>query len=221
MTETTEPYEWHGRTIVGSDGEKIGSIKEIYEDQSTGQPEWATVGAGLFGTKLHFVPLAGAAPDGEDVRAQVTKSQVKDAPGVESDGQLSEHEERTLFEHYGVPYTEEGSTTAQGAPGGRSEGGDDTSARGADEGMTRSAEELSVGTAEREPRRYRLRKYLVTEQVETTVPVQREEIRLEREPSSEGNVEQGIEGREVAEGEPKVVLVESEGEHRRPDEPAR
>ena len=61
------------------------------------------------------MPLAGASPDGEDVRADVTKEQVKDAPGVENDGELSEPEERRLFEHYGVPYTGEGSTTAQGA----------------------------------------------------------------------------------------------------------
>ncbi len=214
MPETSEPYEWHGRTIVGSDGEKIGNIKEIYEDQHTGRPEWATVGAGLFGTKLHFVPLAGASHEGEDVRAQVTKGQVKDAPGVESDGQLSEHEERTLFEHYGVPYSEEGSTTAQDAPGGQSEAAEEASGRGTDQEMTRSEEELSAGAAEEEPRRYRLRKYVVTEHVQTTVPVQREEIRLEREPSLEGNVEQGNEGREVAGGEQKVVLFESEAERR-------
>ena len=64
--------------------------------------------SGLFGTKSNFVPLAGASPDGEDVRAHVTKDQVKDAPGVENDGDLSEPEERRLFEHYGVPYTSAG-----------------------------------------------------------------------------------------------------------------
>jgi len=114
MPEMTDAYQWQGRTMVGSDGEKIGKISEIYEDPQTGKPEWATVSSGLFGTKSNFVPLAGASPDGEDLRAQVTKDQVKDAPGVESDGELSEPEERRLFEHYNVPYTTEGSTTAQG-----------------------------------------------------------------------------------------------------------
>ena len=107
MPEMTDAYQWHGRTMVGSDGEKIGKITEIYEDPETGKPEWATVSSGLFGTKSNFVPLAGASPDGEDVRADVTKDQVKDAPGVENDGDLSEAEERRLFEHYGVPYTTE------------------------------------------------------------------------------------------------------------------
>jgi uncharacterized protein YrrD len=81
MPEMTEVYEWHGRNVVGSDGEKIGKLAEIYDDPETGKPEWATVSSGLFGTKSNFVPLAGASPAGEDVRVQVTKDQVKDAPG--------------------------------------------------------------------------------------------------------------------------------------------
>jgi len=88
MPEMTDAYEWHGRTVVGSDGEKIGTISEVYVDAETGKPEWATVSSGLFGTKSNFVPLAGASPQGEDVRATATKEQVKDAPGVENDGEV-------------------------------------------------------------------------------------------------------------------------------------
>ncbi len=150
MPEMTDAYQWQGRTMVDSDGEKIGKISEIYEDPQTGKPEWATVSSGLFGTKSNFVPLAGASPDGEDVRARVTKDQVKDAPGVENDGELSEPEERRLFEHYNVPYTTEGSTTAQGAPAGERSRGDEQAGRSTDEAMTRSEEELRVGTTQRE-----------------------------------------------------------------------
>src|SRR5439155_1621455 len=80
------------------------------------------------------------------------------------EGELSEEEERRLFEHYGVPYTEEGSVTAEGAP--RSEAGDgdgsplgdagdrsvghDVSGPTTDDAMTRSEEELRVGKAQRE-----------------------------------------------------------------------
>src|ERR1700722_1103434 len=103
MPEMTDAYQWHGRNLVGSDGEKIGKISDIYEDPATGKPEWATVSSGLFGTKSNFVPLAGASSSGEDVQAQVTKAQVKDAPGVDADGDLSEAEEQRLFEYYNVP----------------------------------------------------------------------------------------------------------------------
>ncbi len=116
---------------------------------------------------------------------------------MEDDGELSEQEEQRLFEHYGVPYTTQGSTTAQGAPQtgqqpagdettGRSEdrgsAGRDTSGPKTDDAMTRSEEELRVGTREREAGRARLRKYVVTENVTKTVPVSHEEVRIEREP---------------------------------------
>jgi len=219
MPESTEAYEWQGRTIVGSDGGKIGKISDIYEDPQTGKPEWATVNTGLFGTKSNFVPLTGASPDGENVRAQVTKDQVKDAPGVEADGELSEQEEQRLFEHYNVPYTTEGSTTAQGQPSGgqrddmaegrdtgrrsetdRSTAGHDTSGPNTDDAMTRSEEELRVGTTRRQTGRARLRKHVVTEMVTKTVPVSREEVRIEREPITDANRDRATSGADIRGG---------------------
>ena len=57
MTQVTDAYEWKGRTLIDSDGQKIGEIDEIYLDAETGEPEWATVTTGLFGTKTSFVPI--------------------------------------------------------------------------------------------------------------------------------------------------------------------
>jgi uncharacterized protein (TIGR02271 family) len=186
--------------VVDSQGEKIGRVDELYYDERGGQPEWALVNTGLFGTKKTFVPIKGARPIGEDTEVSVTKDQVKDAPRVEADQELSEQEERQLFEHYGVPYTTEGSTTAQASP--RAGGGT------GDEAMTRSEEELRVGTAWQERGRVRLRKYVVTEQVQQTVPVSREEVRVEREPIIAANREQATSGPEIAEAEHEVTLHE-------------
>jgi uncharacterized protein (TIGR02271 family) len=213
MTTMTDAYTWQGRELVGSDGEKIGTIKEIYEDTSTGKPEWALVSSGLFGTRSHFVPIAAAETAGEQVRVGATKDQVKDAPSIETEGQLSEAEEQRLFEHYGVPYTSEGSTTAQGgvaAGGAAGAEGHDVSGPTTDDAMTRSEEELRVGTTTQERGRARLRKYVVTEQVQQTVPVQREEVRLEREPITEANADQATAGPEISEEEHEVVLYEEE-----------
>jgi uncharacterized protein (TIGR02271 family) len=211
MTIMSDTYTWTERDVIGADGEKIGRIKEIYEDQQTGKPEWALVSTGLLGMRSHFVPLAGAEPNGESVRVQATKEQVSSAPSVEGDGELSEAEERALFEHYGVPYTAEGSTTAQEAPGaGDDARGHDVSGPTTDDAMTRSEEELRVGTSQRERGRARLRKYVVTEQVQTTVPVEREEVRLEREPITDANVEQALDGPEISEEEHEIVLHEEQ-----------
>jgi uncharacterized protein (TIGR02271 family) len=211
MTQFTEAYDFRGRTLVDSAGEKIGKVDEVYTDREGGQPEWALVHTGLLGTKQSFVPLRGASANGEDVRVTVEKQAVKDAPSVEAGQELSDGEERRLFEHYGVPYTTEGSTTAQDAPG-LAEGavGRDVSGPTTDDAMTRSEEELRVGTREREAGRVRLRKHVVTEHVQQTVPVQREEVRIEREPITDANVDAATSGPDISEEEHEVVLHEEE-----------
>jgi len=200
MKDQTEAHRFEGRTLVDRDGEKIGKIDELYEDRQSGRPEWALVNTGLLGTKKSFVPLRGAQPAGEDVRVPVEKAQVKDAPGIEADGALGEDEERRLFDHYGVDYTTAGTTTATD--------GHDVSGPTTDDAMTRSEEELRVGTERREAGRARLRKYVVTEHEQRNVPVRREEVRVEREPINEGNVDQALNGPEISEEEHEVVLHE-------------
>src|SRR5918995_48861 len=109
MTRFTEAYDFGGRTLVDRNGEKIGTIDEVYADREGGEPEWALVHTGLLGTSKSFVPLLGAAPSREHVRVAVDKQAVKDSPSVEAGQELSEAEERRLFEHYGVAYTAEAS----------------------------------------------------------------------------------------------------------------
>ena len=208
--QTTDVADWRGRTLVDAQNDKIGTVEEIYLDQQTGQPEWVLVNTGLFGGKSSFVPLAGAAPAGDDLRVQVEKEQVKDAPRIDADGELSPQQEADLFRHYGVPYDETGTVQAEGTPQGEGHVGYDTSGPTTDEAMTRSEEELAVGTTQRESGRVRLRKYVVTENVTQTVPVQREEVRLEREPITDANAGDALDGPAISEEEHEVVLHEEQ-----------
>lgn len=211
MPQTTEAYDLRGRTVIDADGEKIGKIDELYYDEQGGQPEWALVNTGLFGTKKTFVPIGSASPAAEDLKVPVSKEQVKDAPRVDADQELSESEERQLFDHYGVPYTTEGSTTAASSRTSPEERvGHDTNGPNTDEAMTRSEEEVRVGTAERERGRVRLRKHVITENVQKTVPVRREEVRVEREPISGENIDDAMSGPEISEDEHEIVLHEEE-----------
>jgi uncharacterized protein (TIGR02271 family) len=74
--------------------------------------------------------------------------------------------------------------------------------------MTRSEENLRVGTQKVEAGRVRLRKYVVTEEVSTTVPVSHEEVRVEREPITDANRDAATSGPEISEEEHEVVLHE-------------
>jgi uncharacterized protein (TIGR02271 family) len=196
---------WQGRTLVDRDGDRIGSIDAIYLDDRTGQPEWALVNTGLFGTKASFVPLAQATQTGDDIVVPYDKQLVKDAPRVDPDGQLSEAEERQLWRHYGLDYDR---TTRRRASG-RDAVGRDTS-QSTDDAMTRSEEELRVGTTERERGRVRLRKYVTTEQVQQTIPVRREKARVEREPITDANLDAATSGPDISEEEHEVILREEE-----------
>ena len=202
--------EWRGRNAVDSDGDKIGSIDEIYMDAETGKPEWLAVKTGMLGSKVSFVPIAEASDADGDVRVPYDKQQVKDAPSAEADGELSQDEEASLYRHYGLDYSEARSDSGLPEGQGREAVGRDTSGPTTDDAMTRSEEELRVGKTQRESGRARLRKYVVTEQVQKTVPVQREEVRVEREPITDANVGDAKAGPAISEEEHEVVLHEEE-----------
>jgi uncharacterized protein (TIGR02271 family) len=203
--------DWRGQTMVTTEGDKIGKIAEIYVDRDTDRPEWALVTTGLFGSKSTFVPITDAQADGDDVRVPFAKDDVTGAPNMDTDGELSQQDEAALYSHYGIDYSE--SHSGSGLPEddeARSSGGRDVSGPETDDAMTRSEEELRVGTAERESGRVRLRKYVVTEDVTTTVPVTREEVRVEREPITDANRDAATSGAEISEEEHEVVLHEEE-----------
>ena len=203
-----------GGNVVGPNG-KIGGIGQVYLDDDNGQPDWVTATTGLFGTSESFVPLRDATLRGNDIVVQYDKDTVKDAPRVDADGHLTPDEERHLYAYYGM--SESRHYDADVATRGRytdtegtTEGtvGHDTSGPTTDEAMTRSEEQLRVGTQTREAGRARLRKYVVTENVTQTVPVQREEVRIEREPITEANFGDATDGPAISEEEHEVVLHE-------------
>jgi uncharacterized protein (TIGR02271 family) len=203
---------WQGRTMVDPAGDKLGTIDAIYLDDETGQPEWATVTTGLFGTKTTFVPLAQAQDIGDSVQVPYDKQQVTDAPTMQADGSLSQDDEAELYRHYGLDYSEHRSDS--GLPAGPVDDiqddtvGRDVSGPTTDDAMTRSEEELHVGTQTRERGRARLRKYVTTEHQQVTVPVQREEVRVEREPITDANLDAAISGPDISEEEHEVTLHE-------------
>ena len=223
MPTIEEVKDWQGQTAYGRGDEKLGKIEDIYLDDQTGEPEWAAIKTGLFGGAASFAPLAEARRGGDGIQFPYDKDQVKDAPNVEADGQLSQEEESRLYQHYNLNYSEGRSDSglATGTTGTDRDGdrdrdldgdrdrgtvGHDTSGPNTDDAMTRSEEELRVGTAQRETGRARLRKYIVTENVQTTVPVSREEVRVEREPITDANRDEAYSGKDLSEEEHEVTL---------------
>ncbi len=220
MINTDQLQQVIGSDAIGPDGSKIGTIGQVYLDNATGQPEWATVKTGLFGSNESFVPLSQAEVSGDGVRLPYDKDRVKGAPNIASDRELSETEEQELYTYYGLGGTYETGTVDTGYETGTVETGTttgladtgtvgyDTSGPTTDDAMTRSEERVRAGTEKVEAGRARLRKYVVTEQQQVSVPVTREEVRVEREPITEGNYDAAMSGPDLSEEEHEVVLTE-------------
>ncbi len=98
--------EWHGKTLVDVDGEKIGKLEDVYVDVETDLPQFATVREGLIGRHLTFVPLGGIKVGPEDLQVTVSKQQVQNAPNIELRGEeLSQADESALYHHFELNYT--------------------------------------------------------------------------------------------------------------------
>jgi uncharacterized protein (TIGR02271 family) len=179
-----------GRTAYDSSHTKIGKVGQVYVDDKTGQPEWMTVRTGLFGRMESFVPLQPAEVRGDEVVVPFEKQQVSNAPrvAVDASGHVPDQDEARMYDYYGM--------RRPAAP------------PAAGQAMTRSEEQLRVGKETREAGRARLRKYVVTEDEQQTVPVRKETVRVEHEPITEQNRAQAMAGPGISEAEQEVVRQE-------------
>ena len=189
--------------VYDTRGNKIGDASHVFFDDVTGEPEWVSVKTGLFGTSESFVPIHDASVVEDHLEVPYAKGKVKDAPNVDVDagGHLSEQEEHRLYEYYGIDWD---------AAWQQAQSGTGRTAVTPEDAMTRSEEEMHVGTERREAGRVRLRKYVVTEEEQRTIPVRHEEVRVEREPITEENRGDALAGPEISEAEHEVILHEEE-----------
>jgi uncharacterized protein (TIGR02271 family) len=219
MIDTNTLGRLSGMSVAGPDGSSIGKIKDVYEATDGGGGTFATVTTGLFGAGASFFPLDAAELQGDAVVVPYTKEFIKDAPRVENDEELTAPEEQRLFEYYSrggattgasnTGFTGEAGTTGftESDRDNRQTVGHDTSGPTTDNAMTRSEEQLRVGTERVEAGRARLRKYIVTETETRTVPVSHEEVRVEREPITDANMPNAMSGPAISEEEHEVVLT--------------
>jgi uncharacterized protein (TIGR02271 family) len=212
VNESIDAQQLVGAQLVGADQEKIGKIGQVFLDDETGAPQWVTVQTGLLARSENFVPLASArVVDDGQVQVPYGKDQVKDAPSVDVDaGHISEAEEAALYRYYGLGTATTGdvSTDTSSDWFQPCQQGYDTSGPTTDDAMTRSEERIHAATERVEAGRARLRKYVVTENQQVTVPVTREEVRVEREPITDANRDAALAGPELSEEEHEIVLNE-------------
>jgi uncharacterized protein (TIGR02271 family) len=222
--------------VIGSDGQSIGKVGQVYLSDRSGEPEWVTVRTGFFGMKQTFVPLANARRSGDEIRVPFDKEMIKGAPNIDVDGRLSLEEEAELYRYYGMqpssiptqrapvggeraqrPGQQRADLTAKPGPTARPRARD---VGDRDIDMTTSEEQLHIGKESMETGHVRLRKYVETENVHEKVPLSHEEVVIEREPIRDG----AVGSYEIGEDEQEITLHEERpvvGKETRPVEHVR
>jgi stress response protein YsnF len=197
--ETRE--RWRDLVVVDQDAATVGTVTAFYLDRATGLPTWALVHTGWFADRQTFVPLTHAVEADGEIRVPYTKAFIQQAPRVEAREELSPDEEVALSGYYRLDdhrgavadrrlgdqpavTREAGVSRPPARPAARPPEAAPAAPPSVTQGpveVVRSEEELQVGVRIRR-RRLRLRKYLVTEYLTRTIPVRREEVRLEELP---------------------------------------
>jgi hypothetical protein len=99
-----------GKPLYTSEGERLGEIDAVLTDVETRKPEWFSIGAGMLGRKRLLVPVEGSETRDDGIFVRFSADQVRATPEIEGD-EISQETERTLYSHYGLPYSERRSAT--------------------------------------------------------------------------------------------------------------
>ncbi len=204
-----------GGTVVDTDGDTIGKIGQVYLDNDSGDVSWVTVKTGFFGSTEAFVPTDQATLSGDTVTAPYDKAKVKGAPHFEAGAELSPTDEDELYRYYGIgsgvsgkdastEYVAQAPAETDTARKTTDTTGTTAARTSGDGYITRSEEQLHVGTERVETGRARLRKFVVTEQQTVTVPVSHEEVHVVREAIQPGD---SVEGATIGEDAVEVSLT--------------
>ena len=223
-------------TAYDVDGDKVGGVKDVYVNDTTGQPDFVSVNHGLFGGGDSIVPLRGHSLRDGELHLAFPKERIEDAPDLDENGHLTTEDQDAFYRHYGLENTQDvttyetdnrfaqaGAAGAAGAGAGYAAGERrdvetdadaerrefaDTDRRDvADNGeIIRSEEQLNVSKDRVETGQVRLRKYVVNETETVEVPVEREEVRVVREPITDAD-RANYDGK-IGEQEASVTLSE-------------
>ena len=113
LPDPKQVTSWGGKLLVDREGHAIGTVTQVYTDDDTRLPEWATtsIGEGTF-----FVPLQDAVESDARIQVRVHRDEVAKAPLVLDRHHNTPDEEARLYRHYGIEYSPERSRS--GLPAG-------------------------------------------------------------------------------------------------------
>jgi stress response protein YsnF len=230
---TMQAEQLRGARVTGSDGQVVGIVQQIFNDDTDGTPVWARIKAG---TRARFVPLAGSRVTKDGLTVPFSTQQIMTSPEVSAEQHMSTAQTDKLQRHFGLVVPAQGGAPDMGTQTGETQHGEtgrgdaergQAQRGGAERGeaqrgeaergearpgedqrgeewLIRAEERVNVGTERLESGRARLHKYVDVEPVEQAVRVYHEEYEIERVPITPDEQIPGV----IAEAEQEIILHE-------------
>lgn len=230
---TMHAEELIGAKVTGGDGQLVGTVEQVFNDDADGRPVWALIRAGK---KDKFVPLGGSKVTKDGLNVPFDTKLIMSSPDVDAGQHMSAAQADQLNRHFGLTVPQQGGQPDIPAQAGQQDisgraGQGDISGRAGEQGMragqqdpattqagqpdlsgqpagdwlTRSEERVDVDTEMLETGRARLHKYVDTEPVQQEVRVYHEEVEIQRIPIT---ADEQVSGVTMGEDQQEVILHE-------------
>lgn len=96
----------HGFTVIATDGD-IGTIQDVYFDDARWTIRYLVVDTGgwLRGRKVLVSPISFSEPDWDQevIQVNLSREQVEQSPGVDTEKPISRQQEEEFYRHYDYP----------------------------------------------------------------------------------------------------------------------
>ena len=115
MTNFNRIEDLANATAYDVNGDKVGSVQDVYVNDTSGQPDFISVNHGLFGTGTSIVPLRGHSLRDGDLHLAFPKDRIEDAPDLDDNGHLTTNDQDALYRHYALTETQDVTTYETGA----------------------------------------------------------------------------------------------------------
>jgi sporulation protein YlmC with PRC-barrel domain len=101
-----DPRKLVGRDLLDHQGSRIGTVRAVQLDATTGEPAWLAVSTAWTGSHVSLVPLTGVWATNDHLVSRWDAHTVKQAPHLGTGGPLRADEELALYRHYGQEWSE-------------------------------------------------------------------------------------------------------------------
>jgi stress response protein YsnF/sporulation protein YlmC with PRC-barrel domain len=224
---TMQAEQLIGVRVTGGDGQVVGTVQQVFNDDRDGTPVWARIRAG---NRDRFVPLSGSRVTKDGLSVPFDAQKIMSGPEVTAERHMSSAQTDQLSRHFGLSVPAQGGDPDAGTrprqtqpgetrPGETERGRSQAETQQAEtqrgeaqrgetrpdeEWLIRAEERVDVGTEMLESGRARLHKYVDVEPVEQAVHVFHEEYEVERVPITPEERVRGV----IAEAEQEIILHE-------------